>query len=468
MKTLIVFLAAASLQFGQAKLPQYTKDTLPNGAVIALTPRAGVPLVHFRVLIKGGVESDPADKAGLASVTSSLLRRGTTKRSAEKFAEELDFLGGTFGASGQGGRGGGGGAQLESATVISSEFLSKDFDAGLDLLADAILHPAFTESEVKKELARRIDAAKEMKDNAQTSIGAYFRAAFFGSAHPYGHPADEHSYSLMDREAIAAYHAKFYCGKNMLIIVTGDFDPAAAKTKLAQVFGGTPAGTAFQWTTVPALARKGQLLLIDKPDATQTYFQIAQPGIDNKSPDRTTLEIINTLFGGRFTSMLNDELRVNSGLTYGASSRLEQERLPGAIVISTYTKTDSTVQAMDLALDVLKRLNEKGISAEQLASAKAYVKGLYPTRRLETMDQLAALIGEIELYGLGRDEVDGYFGRIDAITLDGANAAIKKYYRTDNLTFVVLGAADKIREQVKKYDPHATEVSIKTAGWGDH
>jgi zinc protease len=307
-----------------------------------------------------------------------------------------------------------------------------------------------------------------MKDNAQTSIGAYFRAAFFGSAHPYGHPADEHSYSRMDREDIAAYHYKFYCGKNMLIVVTGDFDPAAAKTKLAQVFGAPDPGKAFQWTTVPALARKGQLLLIDKPDATQTYFQIAQPGIDNKSPDRTTLEIINTLFGGRFTSMLNDELRVNSGLTYGANSRLEQERLPGAIVISTYTKTDSTAQAMDMALDVLKRLNEKGISAEQLASAKAYVKGLYPTRRLETMDQLAALIGEIELYGLGRDEVDGYFGRIDAITLDGANAAIKKYYRTDDLTFMVLGAADKIREQVKKYDPHATEVSIKTAGWGDH
>ena len=104
------------------------------------------------------------------------------------------------------------------------------------------------------------------------------------------------------------------------------------------------------------------MLLIDKPDATQTYFQIGQPGIDNKNPDRTALEIINTLFGGRFTSMLNDALRVNSGLTYGARSKLEQYRLPGAIVISTYTKTDTTVQAIDMALDVLSKLNEKGIT----------------------------------------------------------------------------------------------------------
>jgi predicted Zn-dependent peptidase len=228
-----------------------------------------------------------------------------------------------------------------------------------------------------------------------------------------------------------------------------------------------PAGTPYAWSNASGPARRGQLLLIDKPDATQTYFQIAQPGIDKKNPDRTTLDIINTLFGGRFTSMLNDELRVNSGLTYGASAQLEEDRLLGAIVISTYTKTDTTTQAIDMAVDVLKRLNEKGISAEQLASAKAYVKGLYPTRRLETIDQLAALIGEIELYGLGRDEVDGYFGRIDAITLDQANATIKKYYKTGDLTFVVLGAADKIREQMKKYDPHATEVQIKAAGWGD-
>jgi zinc protease len=466
MKTLLVFLAGASLQYGQAKPPQYTKDTLPNGVVIAMMPRPGVPLVHFRVLIKGGVESDPPQMAGLANVTDSLLRRGTLKRSAEQFAEELDFLGGTFGASG-GGRGGGGGGQLESATAISSEFLSKDFDQGLELLADAVLHPAFTETEVHKELARRIDGEKAMKDNAQASIGSYFRASFFGGAHPYGHPPDEMSYSRMGRKDIVEYHSRFYCGRNMLIVVTGEFDPAAAKMKLARVFGDAPAGAAYAWQTVPALARKGQMLLIDKPDATQTYFQIAQPGIDKKNPDRTTLEIINTLFGGRFTSMLNDELRVNSGLTYGASSQLEQSRLPGAIVISTYTKTDSTTQAIDMALDVLRRLNEKGITAEQLASAKAYVKGLYPTRRLETMDQLAALIGEIEMYGLGRDEVDGYFARIDAITLEQANQTIKKYYKTGDLTLVVLGAADKIREQVKKYDPHATEVSIKAAGWGD-
>jgi predicted Zn-dependent peptidase len=269
----------------------------------------------------------------------------------------------------------------------------------------------------------------------------------------------------MSRGDVAAYHAKYYCGRNMLIVVTGDFDAAQAKVKLAKAFGAAPPGEAFTWTKATAPARAGRMLLIDKPDATQTYFRIAQPGIDIKSPDRTTLELVNTLFGGRFTSMLNDELRVNSGLTYGAGSSVDQDRLTGAIVISTYTKTDTTVKAIDLALDVLKRFHDNGITAAQLASAKAYVKGLYPTQSLETMSQQARLIGQIELYGLGRDEVDGLFARIDGVTLEKANETIRKYFQTGDLAMVVLGAGDKIRDQVKKYDPHMREVSIKTAGW---
>ena len=94
-----LFLLVSALPLcGQAKLPWYTREALPNGAVIAMMPRTGVPLVHFRVLIKGGVESDPAQLAGLASATANLLRRGTAKRTAQQFAEELDSLGGTFGA----------------------------------------------------------------------------------------------------------------------------------------------------------------------------------------------------------------------------------------------------------------------------------------------------------------------------------------------------------------------------------
>ena len=468
----ITLLAAfAPLNFAQLKLPPYTESKLPNGVTIAMMPRTGVPLVHFRIVVRGGSEAEPKQLAGLAGMTSQLLRAGTAKRTADQFSEELDFLGGTFGGAGGGGRGGGGGGGGGGAfspdTSFSAEFLKKDFDRGLDLLTDALLNPSFPDDEVKKDLARRLDQARAAKDNAQGALRSYFEASFFGREHPYGNPPDEATLGRITRNDILQFYKAQYVGKNMIVVVTGDFDPSEAKPKLAKAFGSVPAGNQFEWKPAAAPLRRGRMLLIDKPDATQTYFIIAQPGIDRKSPDRATLEIVNTLFGGRFTSMINQELRTNSGLTYGANSSVEMQRLQGAILISTYTKTETTVQAIDLALETLKRLNEKGITAQQLASAKAYVKGLYPTRRLETIDQLANALGDLELWGDTRDEVDGYMARIDAVTLDGANAAIKKYYRTDNLTFVLLGAADKIRDGVKKYDPHFTELAAKDPGWGE-
>lgn len=163
--------------------------------------------------------------------------------------------------------------------------------------------------------------------------------------------------------------------------------------------------------------------------------------------------------------MLNQALRVDSGLTYGAHSTVQQSRLTGSLLISTFTKTETTAQAIDMALSVLKRIREQGITAEQLASAKAYIKGIYPTQRLETADQLATVMGELELFGLGRDEVDQLFSRIDAVTLAQANDVVRRYYRTDNLTFIVLGNAAKIRTVVTAYAPKIVERSVRRPGW---
>jgi predicted Zn-dependent peptidase len=418
-------------------------------------PKPGVPLVNFHVLVRGGVESEPEGLAGISSVTAQLLRKGTARRTADQYSSELDGLGGEFNVGGN-----------DQAVVANSEFLRKDFDKGLDLTADAILHASFPETEVKKALAQRIDAVRAQKDNPQAAISQYFRAFFYGAKHPYGRPADETTLRQIDRDKIAEYAKRLYVGKNLIVIVSGDFDTAAAQTAVTKVFGEAPAGSEYPWAPEVRPVAASRLLLIDKPDATQTYFRIAQPGISRTDPDRTTMQLLNTLFGGRFTSMLNDALRVNSGLTYGASSILDLEREPGAMTISTYTRTETTEKAMDMALDVLKGMNANGITAEQLASVKAYVKGTYPRQALETSNQIANVLGDIEIFGLNRGEVDDLFSRIDAVTLEQANAALKKHFRPDNLTFVVLGNASKIRDAVKKYAPTMKEVSVKEPGWG--
>jgi predicted Zn-dependent peptidase len=240
------------------------------------------------------------------------------------------------------------------------------------------------------------------------------------------------------------------------------------KPKLEKLLGALTAGEGYRPMADPGVTRPAspRLLLVDKPDATQTYFYISQPGIRRGHPDDTALRLVNTLFGGRFTSMLNDELRVNSGLTYGAGSSVELNRMTGAITISTFTKTESTEQAIDLALATLKRLHEKGITADQLKSAKAYVKGTLPLEQLETTDQVAGVLGSIELFGLNRGEIDDLFSRIDAVTVERANQVIRQYYRPENLVFTLLGNASKIRSAAKKYSASVTEVPVTKPGYG--
>lgn len=455
MKRFLLAMMLCGPLAAQVKLPPYTREVLSNGTVMYFMQRSGIPLVRFLVVVKGGSESDPPDRTGLASVTAELLRRGTAQYSAAQFSEEIDGLGGTLGANAD-----------EQSTSISAECLSKDFNRGLDLVAEAVLHPTFPDEEVRKTVARRVDSLKATKDNAGGAIRPFYQTFFFGSAHPYGRVPDEASYDRIRRAEIVDDHKRLFVGKNLIVIVAGDFDPSVAKTSVTKTFGAVPAGEPFVFLANAAVPRPTapRVLLIDKPDATQTYFIIAQPGVRRSTPDRVPLILVNTLFGGRFTSMINDALRVNSGLTYGASSSVQMGRLDGAITINTYTKTDTTEKAIDMALDVLKSLGDKGLTAEQLASVKAYVKGEYPTRTVQTADQIANVLAEMELYGLGRDEVDQYFARVDAVTLEQANAAARKYYRTDNLTFVLLGNAAKIRDVAKKYGA-VTEKEAKLPGW---
>jgi predicted Zn-dependent peptidase len=239
--------------------------------------------------------------------------------------------------------------------------------------------------------------------------------------------------------------------------------------KLArEKLSAAPAEERFAWHEDIPLHRgpTDRFLLIDKPGATQSYFYIVQPGIDARNPDRVAIRLVNTLFGGRFTSMLNEELRVKTGLTYGARNVVDTNRLEGMNAISTFTKTDSTVQALDLSIATLNELRSRPISAEQLASAKAYLKGTLPRQLIETGDQLARQLIRLDVLGLGREEINTLFERIDAVTTAQANAVAQKYFATEGLTFVVIGDAGKIKAKLAKFSPQIQEVPIAKPGFG--
>ena len=181
-------------------------------------------------------------------------------------------------------------------------------------------------------------------------------------------------------------------------------------------------------------------------------------------PDRVPIRVVNTIFGGRFTSELNEALRVESGLTYGADAFFDSRKGSGAFAIYSFTKNETTVQAIDLALQVLAKLHKEGVTPEQLASAKAYIKGQFPPS-IETAGQLARRIASNEFYGLGDDEINQLEARMDAVTPAIAKQVIDKHFPEDNLVFLLIGKASEIGSAVEKYATQRDMRKISEPGF---
>ena len=190
----------------------------------------------------------------------------------------------------------------------------------------------------------------------------------------------------------------------------------------------------------------------------RTYFALANIGSRHGDPAEAAQDLVHTAFGGRFTSMLNTELRIKSGLSYGASAQLQRPRQPGASQIGSFTKTESTKAAIDLAIATLDRLHRDGLDAATIDSAKRYVAGQFAPG-LETAPQLAARLVEMQLYGDSRDAVDGYLGRIAAATPAQVADARAVFPASADLAIVAIGDAAKIRAALQGYGP-LTEMKL--------
>jgi predicted Zn-dependent peptidase len=418
--------------------------------------RHQLPLVSFHWLLKsGGAVCDPPAREGLAELTAELLRKGTATRTANQVSESLDFVGATFDA----------GAAQEYA-YGSAEFLSKDLHLAVDLLSDLLLHPAFPAAEVDKLAQQEIDGIKEAKAVPEQVIGRYFEAFVFGP-HPYGRPAcgTETTLANLTRADVAGFYQAWYVPNLMTLAVVGDFSAPELERRLRAAFASwEPRPVSVPIVPDPPAVQGRRALVVDKPDATQTFFRIGNVGLARTSADWVPLQVVNTLYGGRFTSMINTALRIESGLTYGAHSSFSSRRARGAFAIGSFTPNASTGQALDLALDTLRKLHQSGVTPKQLVSAKTYLTGQFgPT--LETNDQLAALLVELDFYGLGRQYIDTYFERVDALTLPEARRLIKTYYPLDDLVFVFIGQRAVADPVAHKLAFDVQHKAITDTGW---
>jgi zinc protease len=200
-------------------------------------------------------------------------------------------------------------------------------------------------------------------------------------------------------------------------------------------------------------------LLIDAPDAVQSYFWAADVSVARSDPRRASLDVVNTLFGGRFTSMLNTELRIRTGLSYGARSGFDRLADGGSWELNSFTRTEKTIEAIDLAFATLDKLHQGALDEAQLASGKSYVLGQYPLA-FETASQWAYQLATLEFYGLDRSYIDNYGNALAAVSAGDAKRIVDEVIPASNgVVLVVVGKADAIRDGLRKYGP-LTEMKL--------
>ena len=448
---LLVVIAAVELAAQGYKLPKYEKFKLKNGLTVYLMEQKEVPVISVSAIFPAGAIYD-GDKAGLASLTATALKHGTKNYPKTKLDEELDFTGSYINTF----------ASKESAG-LSSRFAAKDKDKVLELIKEVLLDPVFDADEFDKEKKRLLVSLEQQKESPRSVIASYFDKFLYGD-HVYGNVIQGKISAVTPLTAgdLKKFYQENYLPEGSAISVAGDFNTAEMKAKITALFSGWKKGTkpqinlASKSVTTPSGNR---VLLINKDDARETTFYIGAPGIARNNPDFVSIEVVNTLFGGRFTSMLNDELRVNTGLTYGAGSRFSALKNAGTFIISTFTANKTTEPAIDKAVEVLNKLHRIGIDEKSLASAKNYVKGQFPPR-YETAGQLAGLMTQMFWYNFDESFINNFEKNVDGLTVEKSKEIIAKYFPKDKLQFVLVGKSAEIKKIAEKYGP-VTEVQIK-------
>jgi zinc protease len=456
IRPIILSLIIVSISFAQFQLPEYEKYTLPNGLTLYLMEQHEVPLIYVNAIFPAGAVWD-GEQNGLAALTADALLFGSKNYTKDQIEQNFDFLGASISAN----------AGTEVAKV-SASFKKDDFEKLFPIFSDIIKNPTFPQVEVEKRKQRWIAELEQDRESPRRVIRSYFNKFVFGDL-PYGNPIDGTKKSIEEitSDELRGFFNLHYPLSLACIAIVGDFNTEEMKTKVESFFPPIPKVDVLvlpkDLTKEVEIPSGNRVLLVNKDDSRETTFMIGGKGVAWNNPDILQIDIVNTILGGRFTSWLNTALRINSGLTYGARSGFTHYKYNGTFFAYSFTATKNTVEAIDLALQVLDRLHKEGINQETLTSAKNYMKGQFPPD-YETAGALADFLTTMFFYGLDDSYINDFEKNVDAMTVEKANDIIAKYFPKEDLQFVLIGKASEIKDAISKYGK-ITEKSIGDDGY---
>jgi zinc protease len=422
------------------RVPGVKRFRLKNGLHVLLAESHKLPLVGVEMVVRTGNGANPPDKAGLADLVADMLDEGTATRSATAIAEEIAQLGATLSTN-----------ATWDASSLSVSALSENIDRALDLWADVLLQPAFSEDDLARVRENLLSALARRKDSPPLVAGLAFARVLYGQSHPYGWPASgtEDSVRRLTRSDVQAFFRKYYRPNNAVLVVAGDIREAELRAKMEELLSG------WKPKPVPAVkipkappVEKTRIFLVDKAGAPQSSIRLGVVGIERKNPDYYRALVMNQILGGTF-KRLTLNLRETKGWTYGVASMFEARRAPGPWTAGGEFVANHTADSVTEILKEISALRADEVGDRELRDTKDEIVRAFPAR-FATANQVAAQMAALAVYDLPDKELQSFSARIASVTAADVRKTAQKYLGPDNLVIVVVGDRATIEPSLRK------------------
>ena len=416
--------------------PPRTHKTLPNGLEVVLVESHTIPKFTGQLFFRSGNAVAAATVPGLADITATVVRTGTTARASRQIEEDLRRMGADLSS----------GAGADTSAISFAGLV--DFSSGLlHLVAELTQQASFPTDEFERERRQLVEGLRIERTTPGFLAGERFRRVLFG-AHPYGTvsptEAQVESYRL---EQLKDFYRQYYRPGNALLVMVGDFSPQAMLAQIEKAFSSWAAGKVEEAPN-PALPELHgrRVYLVHLPGSVQAQVLVGNRAITRKHPDWLRLTLANSIYGGAFNSRLVMNIREQKGYTYSPRSGAHPMRQHGYFSVQAAVRNDVVAATLTEMFYEIDRMRSTPVGEDELADARNYMSGIF-SLGLATQDGLAGQLAASTLDRLPEDYLETYRECILKLTAADVLDAAQKYFDSVNAQIVIVGDRAQIEAQ---------------------
>jgi zinc protease len=409
------------------QMPKVVRAELPNGLKLFLVEDPEYPTIDILAMVRTGSVFEPAEKAGLASITGQVLRTGGTQT---KMGDEIDKELETLAATVETGIG-------DTSGSIRVSVLKGDIDKALGILADILVHPAFRDDKINLAKIQQKSMISRRNDDIGGITYREFDKLIYGKDSPYARQTEYATVDAITRQDIVDFYNASFLPNNTYMAVWGDFKSADMIAKLKAALAPWKKGqpSTRPWPKV-GYEFRSTVNFVEKPDVNQSNIMLGHIGGLMSNPDYPALSIMNQILS--FDRMFK-KIRTDEGLAYSVWGSYGASYVyPGAFSCGAQTKSQSTVRAINLMLEELKKITAQEVTDEELAKAKDGYLNSY-VFRFESKAQIVNRLMTLAYYGYPPDFSEKLKQGVEKVTKADVLRVAKKYIRPGQVQILVVG-----------------------------